>query len=308
MEITCPHCDKTIKAPDKYAGKQVKCPGCGGQMELPTLEELGISAPPADPAPPPAPAAAPPPPPPEPEYEEEPEKEEAPAPSTSRRPSSRRSSGTAKKESSRPRQAEGDADAALAGYRRNMSIMGALLVLFGLLTGAVAVLFIVVIGAGAAVAAGAAGVESAPPQTGTMAAGLAAIAGIIGAVFGAVALVELILGVCAFLKKHWVNWVVAIFYGIGLLLTIAAIIKTGQFQGSIGTGVSVLMLVLAVLNIRSYGKIRAAGLDPSGGSSGGGRSRKTSDRAGKPGRKPGRTAGGAAGSRRRAGGRPRRRR
>ncbi len=35
MKVQCPHCGKTLNAPDSRAGQAVKCPACGGQMQLP---------------------------------------------------------------------------------------------------------------------------------------------------------------------------------------------------------------------------------------------------------------------------------
>lgn len=35
MKIECPHCRKTLDAPDSRAGQAISCPSCGGQMELP---------------------------------------------------------------------------------------------------------------------------------------------------------------------------------------------------------------------------------------------------------------------------------
>jgi predicted RNA-binding Zn-ribbon protein involved in translation (DUF1610 family) len=35
MRIECPHCNKTLQAPDQKAGQVVNCPSCGGQMQLP---------------------------------------------------------------------------------------------------------------------------------------------------------------------------------------------------------------------------------------------------------------------------------
>jgi clan AA aspartic protease (TIGR02281 family) len=37
IEVRCPHCEAGIRAGDKYAGQQVKCPKCGGQMQVPPL-------------------------------------------------------------------------------------------------------------------------------------------------------------------------------------------------------------------------------------------------------------------------------
>ncbi len=35
MKVQCPHCGKTLDAPDSRAGQAVSCPSCGGQMQLP---------------------------------------------------------------------------------------------------------------------------------------------------------------------------------------------------------------------------------------------------------------------------------
>lgn len=35
IEARCPHCESTIRAADKYAGQQVKCPKCAGVMQVP---------------------------------------------------------------------------------------------------------------------------------------------------------------------------------------------------------------------------------------------------------------------------------
>lgn len=35
ITFTCPHCQKSIKAEDKYAGATKKCPGCGEQFTVP---------------------------------------------------------------------------------------------------------------------------------------------------------------------------------------------------------------------------------------------------------------------------------
>jgi len=80
MNLTCPHCKKTISIADDLAGKTSNCPECGGPFTVPTLQPpvaAGSSEPiipfraeaaapplgaaPAPPPPPPFPAAAPPP-------------------------------------------------------------------------------------------------------------------------------------------------------------------------------------------------------------------------------------------------------
>jgi DNA-directed RNA polymerase subunit RPC12/RpoP len=39
MKVTCPHCKKSIKAPDEWAGKRVKCPGCRAPVSIPDGSE-----------------------------------------------------------------------------------------------------------------------------------------------------------------------------------------------------------------------------------------------------------------------------
>lgn len=59
LSVTCPNCDKTINAEDKFAGKSVVCPGCGHALEIPKAQPTPSLEPP--PAPPPEPPPAPPP-------------------------------------------------------------------------------------------------------------------------------------------------------------------------------------------------------------------------------------------------------
>ena len=35
IEVSCPACGKTLQAKDSAAGKQAKCPGCGGIISIP---------------------------------------------------------------------------------------------------------------------------------------------------------------------------------------------------------------------------------------------------------------------------------
>lgn len=39
IKVTCSSCDKTINAPDKYAGKKAKCPGCGERILIQALDK-----------------------------------------------------------------------------------------------------------------------------------------------------------------------------------------------------------------------------------------------------------------------------
>lgn len=36
--IDCPTCNRTLRVADKFAGKKVKCPGCGGVLQVPSEE------------------------------------------------------------------------------------------------------------------------------------------------------------------------------------------------------------------------------------------------------------------------------
>lgn len=38
IQVLCPSCGKSLKAPDSMAGKVAKCPSCGNQMTLPAPE------------------------------------------------------------------------------------------------------------------------------------------------------------------------------------------------------------------------------------------------------------------------------
>ncbi len=38
MRIQCPNCSRLLNAPDSLAGRTVKCPGCGSQMQVPAVE------------------------------------------------------------------------------------------------------------------------------------------------------------------------------------------------------------------------------------------------------------------------------
>src|SRR5258708_7718000 len=42
ISFPCGNCNKPLKVKDEFAGKKVKCPGCGQQVVIPTL----VSAPP----------------------------------------------------------------------------------------------------------------------------------------------------------------------------------------------------------------------------------------------------------------------
>ncbi len=39
IQVTCPHCSKTINAPDKFAGKTANCPGCKKPIQIPISEQ-----------------------------------------------------------------------------------------------------------------------------------------------------------------------------------------------------------------------------------------------------------------------------
>ena len=52
MDLICPSCQKRLTIEDRFAGKVVKCPLCGGMLQAPVLLNMPVAAPP--PAPPPA--------------------------------------------------------------------------------------------------------------------------------------------------------------------------------------------------------------------------------------------------------------
>lgn len=52
--VQCNSCKKKIKAPDKFAGKRVKCPGCQSVLAIPAASQGAASPMPAQPSPKPA--------------------------------------------------------------------------------------------------------------------------------------------------------------------------------------------------------------------------------------------------------------
>jgi hypothetical protein len=60
IRITCQHCSRAIRAPDEYAGKKIKCPGCKEVLALPAAAATAVQPPPVvKPAPPPLPKRRP---------------------------------------------------------------------------------------------------------------------------------------------------------------------------------------------------------------------------------------------------------
>ena len=39
IQVTCPHCSKTISAPDKFAGRNATCPACKNPIEIPSPDD-----------------------------------------------------------------------------------------------------------------------------------------------------------------------------------------------------------------------------------------------------------------------------
>lgn len=46
IKFSCPQCGKNISAPESFAGKRGKCPGCQATMPIPTIEANVPNAPP----------------------------------------------------------------------------------------------------------------------------------------------------------------------------------------------------------------------------------------------------------------------
>lgn len=48
IKFSCPHCGKSISAPDQFAGKRGKCPGCQQTMPIPVPSAMAAEAPASD--------------------------------------------------------------------------------------------------------------------------------------------------------------------------------------------------------------------------------------------------------------------
>ena len=59
IRVDCLTCRKWYKAPEKAAGRVVKCPGCGGELKVPADAPVIAATPKASPAPRPKPATGP---------------------------------------------------------------------------------------------------------------------------------------------------------------------------------------------------------------------------------------------------------
>ena len=46
IPLTCNHCDKKLRLRDEIAGRRIKCPGCGGTLTVPLLDEEVDDVPP----------------------------------------------------------------------------------------------------------------------------------------------------------------------------------------------------------------------------------------------------------------------
>ena len=46
IPLTCDHCDKNLRLRDELAGRRIKCPGCGGVLTVPLLDNDDDDAPP----------------------------------------------------------------------------------------------------------------------------------------------------------------------------------------------------------------------------------------------------------------------
>lgn len=42
LRTTCPQCQRSVTAPDRYAGRDAKCPGCGGALHFPGDEAAAV--------------------------------------------------------------------------------------------------------------------------------------------------------------------------------------------------------------------------------------------------------------------------
>jgi hypothetical protein len=74
--------------------------------------------------------------------------------------------------------------------------------------------------------------------------------------------VPLWLGIAAFKYHNWVNWLVAIFYGLGLLAAAVVTVHSGQLEVSAGALVELALFAIAVINLVNMSRIRELGLSP----------------------------------------------
>jgi uncharacterized membrane protein (DUF2068 family) len=236
MQVQCPSCQKALNAPDSMAGRVVKCPGCGGQMQLPAGPAT------AGPAGQPPPAAD----------------REVPGP-TKPCPFCREPIQAAAVKcrhcgemiDPRRRKEMALAQVQVNSYQTGMKVMGGILIVLGVLVGIVALV------AGAALAA------------------FGALAGVIMVMLGGIALLYLVFGFCAVRCHNWANWATAILAGLSLLLNVLSLVNREETTKGvlIGLAINVALVVLAIRNILKHGQVVRAGLDPRMGLGGAGRTR-----------------------------------
>jgi hypothetical protein len=130
-------------------------------------------------------------------------------------------------------------------YQLGMRILGGALVVIGCISLLVAIGLALILG-----------VLMAPTDL----AGLGIVVGFL-AVLVLILGIPLWLGICAFKYHNWVNWVVAIYYGLGLLGTIFFALKAGQMEVSFGALIELALFATAVVNIVNVSRIRQLGLD-----------------------------------------------
>ncbi len=242
MQVQCPGCQKTLNAADHLAGKVVKCPGCGGQMQLPAEESAAgpVTAPEPEPAS--APARVPP---------TSPSGRTAAPPGTRRcqfcgeqiQASAVKCRHCGETLSAPRRRAQMAGGQLVKSYQAGMGGLGIALFVIGGLFGLIFLLMgVAIIGFGGAEAVMAAAVFY--------------------SVVGGFVLAIWVFGYLAWKLHNWVNWVIAVVTAPLIALNVAGMIMTGLYRGAVPLMVMLALLVTAISNIRKHSKIVASGLDP----------------------------------------------
>ncbi len=138
-------------------------------------------------------------------------------------------------------------DRLLRSYQRGMRGLGLVLIILGLpaILGGILLVLLTM------------GMVSSPSMGGFMAVGLLLMLLVVG-----LCSLGVVVGVLACKGHCWVNWVVLVLGGLGLLGDLTGMVRDPGFATLPGMIVTAALVVLAVVNLRSAAGLRAAGVDP----------------------------------------------